>query len=228
VVKGAAGAAVVEGRAASKAVVEGSPACEAVVKRSAAKAVVEGRPTGKAVVDGSPTGEALVEGSAASARGRRPGTARQGRRQPRVETPSASGPAVGSTRQSWTEAAGWRPPRRRQWRRIAAMIAHVVLFRPRPELTDVQRQAVIDAMKAAASGIPSIRRLRVGRRVRLGRQGYEQLMREDFEFVVIIEFDDAEGLTAYLDHPKHAAIGAHFMQSSAAALAYDYEMIELN
>ena len=49
-------------------------------------------------------------------------------------------------------------------------------------------------------------------------------MREDFEFVVIIEFDDLEGLTAYLDHPKHAAIGAHFVQSSAAALAYDYDV----
>jgi hypothetical protein len=104
------------------------------------------------------------------------------------------------------------------------MITHVILFKPKPELTDAERQAVIDDMKAAASGIPSIRRLRVGRRVRLGRPGYEQFMREDFEFVVIIDFDDVAGLTAYLDHPRHAAIGAHFVQSSAAALAYDYDV----
>ena len=53
-------------------------------------------------------------------------------------------------------------------------------------------------------------------------------MREDFEYVVIIEFDDVEGLTRVSRRiPKHAAIGGHFMQASAAALAYDYEMVDL-
>ena len=108
------------------------------------------------------------------------------------------------------------------------MIIHVVLFKPKPELADAQREAVIADLKAAASGIPSIRALRVGRRVRHGHPGYEQLMREDFEYLVIVEFDDVEGLTAYLTHPKHDAIGSHFMQASAAALAYDYEMVDLD
>ena len=49
-------------------------------------------------------------------------------------------------------------------------------------------------------------------------------MREDFEYAVVVEFDDVAGLTAYLAHPQHAAIGQHFTQSAAAALAYDYEM----
>ena len=104
------------------------------------------------------------------------------------------------------------------------MIAHVVLFKPRHELTAAERQTVIKDLKAAASAIPTVRKLRVGKRIRHGRPGYEQLMREDFEYVVIIEFDDVEGLTAYLAHPVHAAIGSHFMQAAAAALAYDYEM----
>jgi hypothetical protein len=108
------------------------------------------------------------------------------------------------------------------------MIAHVVLFKPKAELTESQRQVVIADLKTAASGIPSIRGLRVGRRIRHGLPGYEQMMREDFEFIVIIEFDNLEGLTAYLAHPKHAAISAHFVQASAAALAYDYEVIDLN
>lgn len=108
------------------------------------------------------------------------------------------------------------------------MIAHIVLFTPRPGLTDVQRAAVIADLKAAAAEIPSIRAMRIGRRVRHGHPGYEQLMREDFEYLVILEFDNVEGLTAYLAHPSHAAIGGHFMQASAAALAYDYELMELN
>ena len=43
---------------------------------------------------------------------------------------------------------------------------------------------------------------------------------------LLIEFDDVEGLLAYLAHPQHAAIGLHFVQSAAAALAYDYEIEE--
>ena len=108
------------------------------------------------------------------------------------------------------------------------MITHVVLFKPRADLTESQRQAILDDLKAAASGIPSVRAMRVGRRIRHGHPGYEQLMREDFEFIVTLEFDDVEGLTAYLSHPKHAAVGGHFARSSAAALAYDYEIIDLN
>jgi len=104
------------------------------------------------------------------------------------------------------------------------MISHVVLFKPRADLTVAERQAVINDLRTAASAIPTVRGLRVGRRIRHGRPGYEQLMREDFEFIVIIEFDDVEGLRAYLAHPDHAAIGSHFVQASAAALAYDYEM----
>ena len=104
------------------------------------------------------------------------------------------------------------------------MIAHVILFKPKHSLTEAERQAVLAGLRAAATGIPTIRRMRVGRRLRHGRPGYEQLMREDFEYAVIVEFDDVAGLTAYLAHPQHAAIGQHFMQSSAAALAYDYEM----
>jgi hypothetical protein len=106
------------------------------------------------------------------------------------------------------------------------MIAHVILFKPKATVTPAVRQSVLDGFKAAAEGIPTIRRLRIGRRLRHGTPGYEQLMREDFEYAVIVEFDDLEGLQAYLAHPKHAAIGQHFTQSAAAALAYDYQMEE--
>ena len=106
------------------------------------------------------------------------------------------------------------------------MIAHVVLFAPKPDLAESERRAVLDALTSAASEIPSIRRCRVGRRVRHGLPGYEQAMRIDFEYVVLIEFDDEAGLRAYLQHPSHAAAGTHFTTASSAALAYDYEVVE--
>jgi len=107
------------------------------------------------------------------------------------------------------------------------MIAHVILFKPKAGLSDTERAAVLDGLRAAARGIPSIKKLRVGQRVKHGLPGYEQAMREDFEFAVIVEVDDLDGLKAYLAHPLHTAIGAHFTQSSSAALAYDYELQDL-
>ena len=104
------------------------------------------------------------------------------------------------------------------------MIVHVVLFSPRPDLSESDRRALLDALAAAATGIPSIRRLRVGKRVKHSLPGYEQMMRDDYEFAVMIEFDDVAGLKAYLQHPAHAAAGHHFTASAAKALAYDYEI----
>jgi Stress responsive A/B Barrel Domain len=106
------------------------------------------------------------------------------------------------------------------------MIVHVVLFSPRPDLSAADRAAVLDALAAASREIPSIKRLRVGRRVKHALPGYEQMMRDDYEFAVMIEFEDLAGLKAYLQHPAHAAAGHHFTQSASKALAYDYEVSE--
>jgi hypothetical protein len=107
------------------------------------------------------------------------------------------------------------------------MIAHVVLFKPKPDLTPDQRQAVFDGLKAAAVGIPSVRRFYVGPRVKHGLPGYEQMMREDYQYALVVELDDLDGLKAYLTHPQHAAIGKHFSDAAAAALAYDFAMDDL-
>jgi hypothetical protein len=106
------------------------------------------------------------------------------------------------------------------------MIAHLILFRPKSELTAAERKGIFDALSSAASTIPGIQRLRLGRRIRHGLPGYEQAMREDYEYVVMIEVEDVDALKAYLRHPSHIALGRHFTQSAAAALAYDYEIVD--
>jgi hypothetical protein len=108
------------------------------------------------------------------------------------------------------------------------MIVHVVLFSPRPDLSAADRAALLGALELASKHIPSIKRLRVGKRVKHSLPGYEQMMRDDYEYAVMIEFDDVEGLKAYLQHPAHAAAGHHFTASASKALAYDYEVAESN
>lgn len=103
------------------------------------------------------------------------------------------------------------------------MIAHVVLFRPRPDLSLADRRALIDTWATALRDIPSIRRARVGRRVRIGRS-YEDLIKTDFPYAAILEFDDADGVRAYLDHPAHEAISTRFFAAIADTLIYDFEV----
>lgn len=104
------------------------------------------------------------------------------------------------------------------------MTVHLVLFRPKADLTADQRAALASSFEAALRAIPAIRKARVGRRVLVGRP-YEQQMR-DYPYAAVIEFDDEAGLRAYLDHPAHQQLAARFFESFEDALIYDFELQE--
>ena len=103
------------------------------------------------------------------------------------------------------------------------MVFHIVLFRPKPTVTDADRQAMFDALSSASNNIPTVRRFHVGNRIRHGRP-YEHLMEQSYPYVAVIEFDDLAGLQAYLNHPQHEKLGALFYELLEAGLVYDYEM----
>jgi hypothetical protein len=106
------------------------------------------------------------------------------------------------------------------------VIAHVVLLQPRASLSAVERRAALATLARAASDLTDIRRFRIGRRVRHGLPGYEQAMAQDYEFALIVEVEDVDALKRYLKAPAHAALGHLFATATAAALAYDYEIVE--
>ena len=103
------------------------------------------------------------------------------------------------------------------------MVMHIVLFRPRPGISDSDRAAMFDALHAAARDIPAVRRFHIGDRVTHGA-AYEPLMTQDFPYAAIIEFDDLAGLQTYLRHPQHEQLGQLFYRLQEAALAYDYQV----
>jgi hypothetical protein len=107
------------------------------------------------------------------------------------------------------------------------MIVHVVLFEPRAGLSTDEQNRILEDLRRAAREIPSIRRFRIGRRVKHGLPGYEQAMTESYEYAAFIEFDDRDGLEAYLRHPAHEAAGRVFTDAATHALAYDYDVTEL-
>ena len=102
------------------------------------------------------------------------------------------------------------------------MIAHVVLFRPKPSMTAGQRSTMVDALRRAVDGIPEIKRFTIGKRILLNRPGYETQMAEHYEYSAILEFDSEPDLRAYLDHPAHNELGKMLFTSAEAVLAYDF------
>jgi hypothetical protein len=106
------------------------------------------------------------------------------------------------------------------------MIAHIVLLQPKPDLTETQRAEALDTIQRSAANLPEVE-VRLGRRVRHGLPGYEQLMAQDFEYAVIVEADDIEALKRYLQAPAHEALGRLFYTATSAALAYDYSLEEI-
>lgn len=105
------------------------------------------------------------------------------------------------------------------------MIAHIVLFRPAPDMTKEARELFVNALEAALSNIPEIRRARLGRRRLLGRT-YDAHAVEQFPYAAILEFESEADLRTYLDHPAHAELGKRFFSSAEAILVHDFEMVD--
>src|SRR5688500_4142470 len=106
------------------------------------------------------------------------------------------------------------------------MITHIILFRPRGAVSLDQQRVILASLTASLQQFPSVRGCRIGRRVRHGLPGYEQGMREDYGYALLLEFDDVEGLREYLRHPAHSELGECFAPA-ADGLANDYELMSL-
>lgn len=106
------------------------------------------------------------------------------------------------------------------------MIVHVVLLEPRRDLTPAARADALAALGRAAESMSDIRRFRIGRRVMHGLPGYERQMEHDYEYVLLLEFDDVAALGRYLRAPAHGVLGSLFTTATRHALAYDYEIAD--
>ena len=122
-----------------------------------------------------------------------------------------------------SRAAGGRAAAKTSKRR--RVIAHIVLFRPKADLSEDQRRAFVTALEYSLVNIPLIKRARVGRRLTIGRL-YDQQNTQDFPFVAILEFNSEVDLRAYLEHPAHQMLGAQFYVTADAALVFDYELFD--
>ena len=93
----------------------------------------------------------------------------------------------------------------------------------REDLPAAGRRALVGAFTRAVHEIPTVRGVRIGTRVVHGAT-YEAQAIDTADYLIAIDFDDLEGLQAYLRHPAHQELGARFGESLRSALIYDFEV----
>ncbi|MHB8631040.1 MAG: Dabb family protein [Candidatus Limnocylindria bacterium] len=97
------------------------------------------------------------------------------------------------------------------------MIRHVVLWTFKDAVPQAEREAILAAIRALESTVPSLRSLEVGLNVSPARaQGYTHLLVETF--------DDRDGLTAYASHPDHLPVLARLRDAVSQLVAMDLEV----
>ena len=97
------------------------------------------------------------------------------------------------------------------------MIRHVVLWAFKDSVAPAERAAIVAAVRALATTVPSLRSLEVGENVSPARaQGYTHILLETF--------DDRDALAAYASHPDHLPVLARLRDAVAQLLAMDLEV----
>jgi hypothetical protein len=103
------------------------------------------------------------------------------------------------------------------------VISHVVLIKPRADLTSEESRAFVAAFERAILEIPTVRAVRFGHRVRHGA-AYESLGPDMADYIAVIDFENLDGLRTYLAHPAHIRLGELFYRSLDAGMVYDFEI----
>ena len=106
------------------------------------------------------------------------------------------------------------------------MIFHIVLFNPKPNLSAESVQAFTRTLGDCLRSVPQIRRANVGRQLSVD-PGYPRSFGEKtYQFAAVLEFDSAEELISYLNHPKHEELGRLFWLNCEGTIVSEHEMMD--
>jgi hypothetical protein len=97
------------------------------------------------------------------------------------------------------------------------VIRHIVLFAFKDTVPPAERVAIVVAIRALRTKVPSLRSLDVGENISPARaQGYTH--------VLVETFDDRDGLAAYASHPDHVPVLARIRDAVSQLVAVDLEV----
>jgi hypothetical protein len=97
------------------------------------------------------------------------------------------------------------------------MVEHLVIFKLKPETTEEQKEAAIQALRGLRGQIDGIVELTCGRNFSQRSQG--------FEIGLLVRFRDRAALEAYLPHPAHRGAVEQFLHPIREdVIVVDYEV----
>jgi len=105
------------------------------------------------------------------------------------------------------------------------VITHVVLFRPRRDMTIDEKRDLADAVRKACTEAPSVQRFEIGRIVDVGAGYAAKVGESTYEYIAIIEFADRAGLMAYFDHPAHTRMAELFWKACESTAIVDSDTL---
>jgi hypothetical protein len=108
------------------------------------------------------------------------------------------------------------------------VIAHIVLFEPRPDLSREARQSFLTAIRDAVAAIEEVKAAEIGRIVSIGQMTDNNYGHSTYSYAALFRFDSEAALGRYLSHPAHDTLRTLFWQSCAATLIADVELDELS
>jgi hypothetical protein len=101
------------------------------------------------------------------------------------------------------------------------MLRHMVLFGLKPEVETKERDALFEQIEKL-SDIDSVRRLAIGSLLDPTDPAYRDHMSRDYQYALLIEFDDEAGLYAYQKEPYHVGVGKEIRKHVSAITVMDF------
>ena len=106
------------------------------------------------------------------------------------------------------------------------MIAHLVLFNPKPDVDASLLLSCAQLLGRLANEVPGIQRASVGRQVDIDAGYGRPFGEKTYKLVCLLEFDDKSSLVNYLNHELHKELGRLFWEISESAVVIETEMLD--
>lgn len=104
------------------------------------------------------------------------------------------------------------------------MIAHIVLFEPKPGISVEHRGQFLKTLRQTMEGVPGIQRARVGRIFSLGLLPESTGGQLTYSYAAVLEFADREALDVYFKHPAHDVLRSQFWELCLRTLIADADI----
>lgn len=105
------------------------------------------------------------------------------------------------------------------------MIRHIVMFNLNPATEESNREGLFGQIRGL-SAIDSVRSLAIGQVLKPRDEEYRARMSGDFQYALLIDFDDEFGLEAYQKDPHHTKVAGAIRALASGVTVTDFVTFE--